>query len=589
MRIFGLVPACIVVLTWALPVAAITSNWNTNLGGSFIDATKWSAGVPMVNDTAVFNRNLDIEYGVTFPGRPIASPLTREVRQLIVGTNTVSFSDSVNFNQLPANFAIDATNTLAEGALVIGNTAGQVGELNTTLSNFSTSSVIVGNTQLFPQAAVGTLNVNGGTFNVTGSQELGDELVIGNGNEGNGSLSITGGADVNVTGGPHANAVFGRGPQFSFGTGTVSGVGSSLNISGGLSVGEVGLYNLHVQQGGQVTTATAVIGKLFSPAGGGNVDVSGIGSTWTNHGDIVVGREGDAGLTITSGGVVTTSGSAYVGELSGSEGFTSIGGAGSTWTIGGNLVLGNSGPPPSNLPNLLRVLSGGSVSVAGLLTVASNGMVESNATISADILNGGIVDPGGDLSITKGALQLDGSYTQTAAGKLKVDLSGTVPATNYDQLLVSGAVSLNGTLQVRLSNSFVPSVGDAFNIIDGASLSGTFNTLQLDTLPSGISWNTTQLYSTGTLLVTIAGDFDADGDVDGRDFLLWQRGGSLNPFSGGDLAAWQMNYGTGPLLATSVAVPEPGALVLLLGGLLVVGRRRVCGAQITARYCVPEN
>ena len=60
------------------------------------------------------------------------------------------------------------------------------------------------------------------------------------------------------------------------------------------------------------------------------------------------------------------------------------------------------------------------------------------------------------------------------------------------------------------------------------------------------------------------GDFDEDGDVDGGDFLIWQRGGSPNPLSASDLADWQANYGVGPLVATSFAVPEPASAVLLI-------------------------
>ena len=56
---------------------------------------------------------------------------------------------------------------------------------------------------------------------------------------------------------------------------------------------------------------------------------------------------------------------------------------------------------------------------------------------------------------------------------------------------------------------------------------------------------------------TLAGDFDGDGDVDGRDFLEWQRGNSPNPLSAGDLAAWQAAYGMGGLTA-AVSIPEPG-------------------------------
>jgi hypothetical protein len=61
---------------------------------------------------------------------------------------------------------------------------------------------------------------------------------------------------------------------------------------------------------------------------------------------------------------------------------------------------------------------------------------------------------------------------------------------------------------------------------------------------------------------TTIGDFDSDGDVDGRDFLAWQRGNSPTPLSASDLADWQGNYGFGALAATT-AVPEPGCLALL--------------------------
>jgi hypothetical protein len=57
------------------------------------------------------------------------------------------------------------------------------------------------------------------------------------------------------------------------------------------------------------------------------------------------------------------------------------------------------------------------------------------------------------------------------------------------------------------------------------------------------------------------GDFNGDGDVDGRDFLAWQRNPSV-----GNLADWQANYGTGPLVAANVAVPEPASVLLLIIG-----------------------
>ncbi|WP_197530830.1 PEP-CTERM sorting domain-containing protein [Bythopirellula polymerisocia] len=84
------------------------------------------------------------------------------------------------------------------------------------------------------------------------------------------------------------------------------------------------------------------------------------------------------------------------------------------------------------------------------------------------------------------------------------------------------------------------------------------------------------LAANGLLLSSgVAGDFDGDGDVDGNDFLVWQRGNSpTGPLDAGDLAAWQGAYA--PLTAAATAVPEPASMLLLLGmaGCSLCGRRR---------------
>jgi hypothetical protein len=69
----------------------------------------------------------------------------------------------------------------------------------------------------------------------------------------------------------------------------------------------------------------------------------------------------------------------------------------------------------------------------------------------------------------------------------------------------------------------------------------------------------------------LPGDFDFDGDVDGRDFLAWQRNPSI-----GNLSDWEANYGIGSLVAANIVVPEPGSLALLtvaVPALLRCGRR----------------
>jgi hypothetical protein len=94
-------------------------------------------------------------------------------------------------------------------------------------------------------------------------------------------------------------------------------------------------------------------------------------------------------------------------------------------------------------------------------------------------------------------------------------------------------------------------------------------------------------------------DFDNDLDVDGRDYLIWQRGyltgttnAQGNANQGGnpalgqdmvvnqiDLAAWQHKYGGPvPIVAASTAIPEPNGMVLILIGVAssVLKRKGIC-------------
>jgi len=62
-----------------------------------------------------------------------------------------------------------------------------------------------------------------------------------------------------------------------------------------------------------------------------------------------------------------------------------------------------------------------------------------------------------------------------------------------------------------------------------------------------------------------SGDFDNDGDVDGADFLAWQRDTGI-----GNLSDWESSFGSTGALAATHSVPEPTTWLLLLVGVVLV-------------------
>lgn len=85
---------------------------------------------------------------------------------------------------------------------------------------------------------------------------------------------------------------------------------------------------------------------------------------------------------------------------------------------------------------------------------------------------------------------------------------------------------------------------------------------------------------TTNLTLVPEGDFNFDGEVDGTDLLIWQRGESPDPLSSSDLADWVTNYGpTTPLSATTVVVPEPSSWAIMLTTTMIPFSRIVVVAQ----------
>jgi T5SS/PEP-CTERM-associated repeat protein len=324
-------------------------------------------------------------------------------------------------------------------------------------------------------------------------------------------------------------------------------------------------------------TVTSARGKIGNnPNSAGRATVSGVESKWISSGSFSVGYQGAGELNIENGGQVI-SGFADIGRYSGSRGTATVTGAGSKWVNSDDLGLQRGE---------LRVENGGLVA-SEFVQVYSGGILRgSGGTVQGDVYNAGTVAPGG----SAGTLTIDGNYEQDYGGKLIFELGGAVTPSAYDHLIITGEATLGGTLQVLLIDGFTASAGQSFDLLDWSSVNSTFDSLQLPTLPSGLSWNISRLYTTGVLSVAIPGDFDSDGDLDGADFVAWQTnfprgsGATLSQgdsdgdgdVDGADFVAWQTHFPFAP--ASGVAtVPEPTAAMLLFSAavrLAIVAFRR---------------
>ena len=115
---------------------------------------------------------------------------------------------------------------------------------------------------------------------------------------------------------------------------TVTGAGSAWNNSSELflALGTNSTGTLSISNGGAVTDTVGHVG--FGP-GTGTATVDGIGSTWTNSGDLYIAEFGTGTLSITNGGAVSDA-TGSIGWHAGSSGAVTVDGAGSTWTNSGN-------------------------------------------------------------------------------------------------------------------------------------------------------------------------------------------------------------------------------------------------------------
>ncbi len=158
-------------------------------------------------------------------------------------------------------------------------------------------------------------------------------------------------------------------------------------------------------------------------------------------------------------------------------------------------------------------IDNGSVLFAPLVAVELQGQFSGTGEVVGSVWNAGLVAPGDGV----GTLSIDGDFAQEAGGQLVVDLASIV---THDQLSISGTALLDGTIDVRLDDGFLPNLGDFFTIVEAdGGVQGNFATQLVPTLGSGLTFQVVYAGTEVTLQVVSQTnpDFNGDGAIDGMD------------------------------------------------------------------------
>jgi hypothetical protein len=311
-------------------------------------------------------------------------------------------------------------------------------------------------------SGTGAVEFSGGTTNLTGTYSISNTTVTG------GTVNFNQGTAqslANVTLGPGSGTLSGTAAinittQLDANSGTLAGAGTMTLVNGATGVLDSSSVSL---------TRPFVNHAAITMSGSGYFSLN-TGGSFTNSSDATVEVQGNtyafyggvAGLVLSNAGSITrTTGSstAYINNLN----FTNTG-----------IVESQSGTfdiYPYTQTNGQTILSGGNFDTSGTTWNINGGILKGNGTITGNVQNAANVSPG----LSPGTITITGNYTQTAAGTLTIEQNGTTPGSGFDQLVVTGTVTLAGTIVINTQTQ--PSVTTSYTIISNGgvdAVSGTF-------------------------------------------------------------------------------------------------------------------
>jgi len=428
-------------------------------------------------------------------------------------------------------------------APVVNVTGGSGAVVTAAVGVTNASYTITGGTTVYSTAPTVTLQ-NGATATA----------ILSGGSTG----TVTG---INVTS-PGSGAGFGATPTITFSGGVIETAGTAPTGTGNNNNYTIISLNIVNPGSGFTSTPTFTItGGAGAAAVGndGNFVLNGIaitesGSGYTSAPAMSISG-GTAAATANLSAVVLDADSSIGGSgdlvvnsvITGDHALTKVGAGrttlnadntygGTTTVTAGNLQVGTAGVGSTGAGHL--TVNGGGAVLSGTGSVAA----ATTTVISGTIKPG---DSGGSATGTLNTQNL--TFTPAAAMTVaELQITGSTANSNlaHDKISITGDLTLSSLGSILVDgSSYTAAVGDAFELLDWSGLL------------------TGNGFSTGDNLRTGANAALNEGNLD------------LPDISGTGL--WQIAFGSGSLMLTVVAVPEPGrAMLLVLGLVSLVSRRR---------------
>jgi autotransporter-associated beta strand protein len=421
-----------------------------------------------------------------------------------------------------------ASNT--SGVLQLGDTAA----VNTTVASLTTAGTGTSNAVVGGFTSNSTLTVNNASDTTFGGMLGGSQT-----NQNNLALAKSGAGALVLNG---ANT-------FTGGTTVSAGkvlVGNSIALgSGAVTMSAAS----SVQTNGPVTIANNITGSVSGTSIGGNSASASTfnGTITTNTGGFNVSQVSGGTLTLSGTLTNTNNNRAFnfvnVGDLLVSGSIGSVNAGNPTFSVSqqgsGTTTLSNAntygGGTKIQAGKLLVTNTSGSATGTGGITVSSGATFGGNGSVSGAVTatTGAMVQVGltdATSGATASTFTIGGG--STVAGTLLEDITAINAA---DKLVINGAATFGGTLNVSDPNTVAYAAGQSYELLAFTGTpTGTFATVTLPTLASGLQWDTSNLYSTGVISI--------DTVVAGPTASQWalSTGGTW-----GSAGSWQTN-GTTP-------------------------------------------